>query len=62
MPTNKSTFSNAILCAWCGQEVEIPDETISSLSSTWSAGLCPTCEEEIASGDVSWPKPMEAEQ
>jgi hypothetical protein len=50
-----------ILCAWCGAEVELGDETISSLSSTWSAGLCPDCEEQIASGPVSWPKPMEVE-
>lgn len=52
-----------ILCAWCGQEIEIDCDTMSSIASTWSAGLCPACEEQIEQQQVKgWFDPAKEQQ
>jgi hypothetical protein len=56
---NKSTFSTTTLCAWCGAAIQLPADHSEDLLDMVSAGLCPDCEEQIASGTASWPKPME---
>jgi uncharacterized paraquat-inducible protein A len=56
---NKSTFSTATLCAWCGAAIQLPADHVEDLLDMASAALCPPCEEQIASGEVSWPVKME---
>ena len=36
-----------ILCAWCGCTIEIETDAD-------HGGLCPACEEQIASADTAW--------